>query len=99
MHVGRGAEATKTEAMFFPSIRGFVRDRAPQGPLQPTSKAFGDTSRFKLADVSLVMFVREVKYLGSIIHFSLTSDADVNARIKSATSIFGTTTRCRRVEC
>ena len=35
------------------------------------------------------MFVREFKYLGTIIHFSLTSDADVNALIKSATSIFG----------
>ena len=89
MHVGRGAEASKTEAMFFPAIRGFVRDRAPQGPLQPTSTAFGDTSRFTLADGGFVMFVREFKYLGSIIHFSLTSDADVNARIKSATSIFG----------
>jgi hypothetical protein len=40
MHVGRGAKASKTEAMFFPAIRGFVRGRAPQGPLQPTSTDF-----------------------------------------------------------
>ena len=60
MHVGRGAEASKTEAMFLPSIRGFVRDRAPQGPLQPTtSTAFEDTSRFTLADGGFVMFVRD----------------------------------------
>jgi hypothetical protein len=35
------------------------------------------------------MALREFKHLGSITHFSLTSDADVNAHIKSATSIFG----------
>jgi hypothetical protein len=34
------------------------------------------------------MFLSEFKYLGSIVHFSLTLDAGVNVRIKWATSIF-----------
>jgi hypothetical protein len=35
------------------------------------------------------MLLSQFKYFGSITHFSLTSDADVHARIKSATPIFG----------
>jgi hypothetical protein len=89
IQVGRSANASKTEAMLFPVIYGFVRDRAPQGPLQPTFAAFGDTSRFSLSDSGFAIFLRAFKYLGLVIHFSLISDADVNARVKSATSIFG----------
>ena len=53
-----------------------------------------DTSRFDIrnADGSTVAFVdftKEFKYLGSIIDSSLTSYADVDMRIKAATSAFG----------
>ncbi len=37
-----------------------------------------------------VDFTKEFKHLGSIIDSSLTSDADVDMRIKAATSAFGT---------
>ena len=36
-----------------------------------------------------VSFTTEFKYLGSIVHFSLTSDADVNKRIRAAAAAFG----------
>ena len=39
--------------------------------------------------VGFVDFTKEFKYLGSIIDSSLTSDADVDMRIKAATSAFG----------
>ena len=53
-----------------------------------------DTSRFNIVDgaglpVGFVDFTPEFKYLGSILHHSLTSDADVDKRIKSATAAFG----------
>ncbi len=53
-----------------------------------------DTSRFDVrhADGSAVGFVdftEEFKYLGSIIESSLTTDADVDRRIKAAASAFG----------
>ena len=53
-----------------------------------------DTSRFNIVDevglpVGFVDFTTEFKYLGSILHHSLTSDADVDKRIKSATAAFG----------
>jgi len=76
MHVGQGATLSKTEAMFFP------------GPGQPYAN--GDTSRFFVDDDGhFVDFTTEFKYLGSITHTSLTSDADVDKRIKSATAAFG----------
>ncbi len=53
-----------------------------------------DTSRFEIrsADgsaVGFVNFTKEFTNLGSIIVTSLTSDADVDKRIKVATSVFG----------
>ena len=39
--------------------------------------------------VGFVGFTQEFKYLGSIIDSSLTSDADINNRIKAATAAFG----------
>ncbi len=39
--------------------------------------------------VGFVDFTTEFKYLGSIMDSSLTSDADVDRRIKAATSAFG----------
>ena len=34
-------------------------------------------------------FMEKTKYLGSIVHSSLTSDADVDKRIRSAAAAFG----------
>ena len=34
-------------------------------------------------------FCEKFKYLGSILHYSLTSDADVDKRVASATAAFG----------
>ena len=75
MHVGRGSAALKTEAMYCPKPH----------------KAYGDedTWRFAVDGDGFIEFTREFKYLGSIISTSLTSDADVDKRIKSATAIFG----------
>jgi hypothetical protein len=39
--------------------------------------------------VGFINFTTEFKYLGSIIHPTLTSDADVDKRIKAATASFG----------
>ena len=49
----------------------------------------GNTERFAVDGDGFVEFTREFKYLGSIISSELTSDADVDKRIKSATAIFG----------
>jgi hypothetical protein len=80
MHVGNGSVLSKTEAMVFPSSR--------------VEYSVADTSRFNVLDVNgsvagFIDFTQEFKYLGSIIHSSLTSEADVDRRIKSATAAFG----------
>ena len=53
-----------------------------------------DTSRLDIRNaegstVGFVYFTKEFKHLGSIIDSSLNSDADVDMRIKAATSAFG----------
>ena len=80
VHVGNGSTASKTEAMYIPPPR--------------VDYSAADTSRFNIVDevglpVGFVDFTTEFKYLGSILHHSLTSDADVDKRIKSATAAFG----------
>ena len=51
-----------------------------------------DTSRLDVFDatngsiVGFIDFTKEFKYLGSIVHYSLSSEADVDKRIKSATA-------------
>ena len=75
MHIGRGAAASKTEAMYF--------------PLPRQAYAAADTSRFLVDGTGFIEFSESFKYLGSIIHYSITSDADVHKRIKSATAAFG----------
>ena len=65
-----------------------VIESEPQGPLQPTSTAFEDTSRLALANGSFVVFVCEFKHLGSIIHFPTHLGRGHGAPIKSATLIF-----------
>jgi hypothetical protein len=39
--------------------------------------------------VGFIDFAMELKYLGSIVHHSLTSDADVDKHIRSASAAFG----------
>ena len=80
MHIGVDTTLSKTEAMYFPPPR--------------VDYSTADTSRLDIRNangstVGFVDFTKEFKYLGSIIDSSLTSDADVNMRIKSATSAFG----------
>jgi hypothetical protein len=79
MHIGHGDIASKTEAVFFP------------GPKETQDD--GDTTNFSVAD-GFVSFTDEFRYLGSIIHSSLTSDADVNMRITSASKAFGALRKC-----
>lgn len=74
IHIGRGGTASKTEAMFCP---------AAQQPLDS-----GDQTNYTVAD-GFVSFSQQFKYLGSIIHQTLTSEADVNQRIKKARAAFG----------
>jgi hypothetical protein len=53
-----------------------------------------DISRLGVLDstgnaVDFIDFTMEFRYLGSIVHHSLTSDADVDKRIRSALAAFG----------
>jgi len=80
MHVGHGAVLSKTEAMFFPPPR--------------VEYSAADTTCFNVLDSSgatagFVDFTQDFRYLGSIVHCSLSSEADVDKRIKSATAAFG----------
>ena len=80
MHIGSGATASKTEAMFYPPTRMAYED--------------GDTTPFTVFGPSgevlgFVTFVLELKYLGSLVHHSLTLDADVNKRNRAASAAFG----------
>jgi hypothetical protein len=66
--------------MFFPLPRRLYSD--------------ADTSRLGVLDslgnpVGFIDLTTEFKYLGSIVHHSLTSDADVDKRIRSASATFG----------
>ena len=85
MHVGTGDTASKTEAMFFPAPR----------PSPANAATANGSERFDVLDeatgtvVGFINFTTEFKYLGSIIHPTLTSDADVDKRIKAATASFG----------
>jgi hypothetical protein len=74
MHIGKGTTPSKTEAMYYPAPRQVHAD--------------GDQTDFDVHD-GFISFCDEFRYLGSIIHHSLTSDADVNARIIKARAAFG----------
>jgi hypothetical protein len=52
------------------------------------SRDMGDTSSFAVAD-GFISFTDVFKYLGSLISENLTSDADVDKRIRSAVAAFG----------
>jgi hypothetical protein len=45
--------------------------------------------RFLVDGTGFVVLIKTFNYLSSIIHYSLTSDADVYKRIESATAAFG----------
>ena len=46
-------------------------------------------SRFYIDGTGFIDFCEKLKYLGSMLHYSLTSEADVDKRITSATAAFG----------
>jgi hypothetical protein len=75
MLFGLGATAPKTEAMDFPPLR--------------QAYTAANTPRFLSNGTGFVEFSKSFKYLGSVIHFSFTSDAGVYKRIKLATAAFG----------
>jgi len=75
MHVGCGDAASKTGAMSFPPPR--------------TAYETTDTSRFYIDTTGFIDFSEQFKYSGSILRKSLTSGADVDMRIASATAAFG----------
>ena len=61
--------------MYFPPLR--------------TAYEAADTSRFYVDGNGFIDFCEKFKYLDSILHYSLTSDADVDKRVASATAAFG----------
>ena len=73
--VGRGGAASKTEAMYFPSPRQIYTDE--------------NTSNFPVDDTGSISFTEISRYLGSIIHYTLTSDADVDYWISIASAALG----------
>ena len=79
MHIGQGETASKTEAMFFPRPRQQLSD----GDLSNIVVAggfvsFSDTSKGS----------HEFKYLGAIIHYTLTSNADIHYKLRKASAAF-----------
>ena len=70
--VGSGDVLSKTEATFFPRTRAEYSD--------------ADKTRLDVFVVTSgsVGFTKEWKYLGSTVNYSLSSEADVDKRIKSA---------------
>ncbi len=79
MHIGVDTMLSKTEATYFPPPR--------------VDYSNANTTRFDIrnadgSSVGFVDFTKEFKYLGSTSDSSLTSDADVDMRIKAATSAF-----------
>jgi len=54
-----------------------------------TAYEAADTSRFYVDGTGFIDFCEKFKYLGSILHYSLTSDADADKRMASAAAAFG----------
>jgi hypothetical protein len=80
MQIDSGATPSTTEAIYFPAPERLYSD--------------ADTSRRDVFDylgnpVDFIDFTTEFKYLGSIVHHSLTSDADVDKRIRPGSAAFG----------
>jgi exonuclease III len=79
MHIGRGQDASKTEAMYCPA-RGNSYDDA-------------DKSDFACDD-GFISFTDSFKYLGAIIDHTLTSEHEITRRIAAANSAFGSLRPC-----
>jgi hypothetical protein len=79
MHIGRGQDASKTEAMYCPT-RGNIYEEA-------------DLSNFTCAD-GFISFTDSFKYLGAIIDHTLTSETDVARRISEAENAFASLQTC-----
>jgi hypothetical protein len=76
MHLGRNGKLAKSVAMFVPADY----DKYDEA----------DLSEFDVDGLGgCVQYVKEFKYLDSIIHSSLDSIHDVQARLKSASKVFG----------
>ena len=80
MQLGSGTTASKTEAIYYPSSTG--------------SYEVGDATLLTVPgpggeDLGFVSFTKESRYFGSIVRSSLTSDVDVDKRIRSAVAAFG----------
>jgi hypothetical protein len=76
-HIGSEATPSKTEAIFFLPPRRLYSE--------------ADTTRLDVLDYlgnpcGFIDFTTELKYLDLIVHHSLTSDADVDKRIRSASA-------------
>eukprot|EP00978_Attheya_sp_CCMP212_P045159 scaffold335296_cov35-Attheya_sp.AAC.1 len=69
MHVGRGVKASKTECVYFPAFKNEYKD--------------ADTSNFAVND-GFVQFIKQFKYIGSTISYSLNNSVDIDARISQA---------------
>jgi hypothetical protein len=74
MHIGIGATTSKTEALFFPPPR--------------RSYSEANTSRLDVLDGTGEFYWLHRFYDG-IVHHSLTSDADIDKRIRPASATFG----------
>jgi hypothetical protein len=80
MHIGTGATPSNTEAMYFSQ----PRRRYSDAEIQKLGVLDYLGSPLKFIDLTT-----EFKFLGLIVHHSLTSDADVENSIRSASAAFG----------
>lgn len=77
MHVGRGTNKSKTEAMYIPT----------------NVNPFGNTSKFTVDGDGFVEFTDEFKYLGTMISNTLTMSNEITSRIRKASAAFGALSR------
>jgi hypothetical protein len=87
MHVGRPGDTAmpKTVAVFFPGRTG---------------DQVGEQERLEFTDVNdvndicYIEFTDHIKYLGTIIHCSLSSEPEIKARISAASKAYGAISKC-----
>jgi hypothetical protein len=80
MHIGTGSAPSNTEAAYSSPPRRLNSD--------------ADSARLRVLDylsnrVGFIDFTTEFKDLGSFVHHSLPSNADINKRIRAASAAFG----------
>ena len=75
MHLGKNGKPSKSVALLIPA--------------QHLTYDSYDTSDFEAEEGGSIHYVKEFKYLGSIIDFSLSSLSDIKNRIISASKVFG----------